>query len=278
MKKTILLIVFVFCLFSITIVNAQKADKVDTEFRIIDNILYVEKTIEFDNPINQEYNFDLPEDARGISLYLNNKSSEYNKTIILKDISSLRINYLTNKFLDRNTFIYHYNSEFETENLRIILYMDERHLKEEISEGKGSIYPKPDETESDGKAIVFIWNRKYFLPEEEFSLLVILEPESNMNYSFLWITGIIILISTGIWFFIKQRGKKPKVNIEALSKRQKQIYMIVRKHKRITQSNLQDKLNLPKSSLSRNIDSMVRKGIIEKKKRGMTNLIMLKKD
>ncbi len=278
MKKTILLIFFVFCIFSVNIVNAREADRINIEFRIIDNVVYVEKTIGFDNPISQEYSFNLPEDARGISLYLNNKSSEYNKTIILKDISSLRINYLTNKFLDQNTFLYHYNSEFETGNLKIIMYMDERHLKERISDGKGSIYPKPDETESDGKAIVFIWNREYFFPEEEFSLLVILEPESNINYYFIWIIGIIILISTGIWFFIKYRKKEPKINIEALSKRQKQIYLIVRKHKKITQSNLQDKLNLPKSSLSRNIDSMARKGIIEKKKTGMTNLIMLKKD
>jgi uncharacterized membrane protein len=44
----------------------------------------------------------------------------------------------------------------------------------------------------------------------------------------------------------------------------------------ITQAKLEKSLEIPKSSLSRNIESLVRKNILVKESKGMTNLIMIK--
>jgi uncharacterized membrane protein len=63
--------------------------------------------------------------------------------------------------------------------------------------------------------------------------------------------------------------------MHGLTERQKEIVNLVSKNKRITQKGLQDKLNMPKSSLSRNVESLVKKRILKKEQKGMSNLITI---
>lgn len=66
-------------------------------------------------------------------------------------------------------------------------------------------------------------------------------------------------------------------DIDFTNDRQKIIYEYVLKKKRVSQKELEKNLDMPKSSLSRNIDSLYRKGLIEKKRLGMSNILKLKK-
>ncbi len=85
----------------------------------------------------------------------------------------------------------------------------------------------------------------------------------------LLLAGMVIILT-----FLKKPGKKP--DISHLPKRQQEIIRLVRKHGRITQAELEKRLDWPKSSLSRNVESLKRQGLIEKKASGMSNVLVLK--
>jgi hypothetical protein len=73
----------------------------------------------------------------------------------------------------------------------------------------------------------------------------------------------------------RKKTKGPDFHMESLSDRQKVILELVRKHKTLSQSKIEKITGLPKASLSRNIESLVRKGILKKEEKGMTNMIYL---
>ncbi|MFP4423937.1 MAG: helix-turn-helix transcriptional regulator [Candidatus Woesearchaeota archaeon] len=80
-----------------------------------------------------------------------------------------------------------------------------------------------------------------------------------------------ILVIAGVIIFIKKRSKEDY----ALTKRQEKIVRALRTHKRLTQKELEKMLNIPKSSLSRNIESLQRREIIHKEQTGMSNVLTL---
>ncbi|MCK4730652.1 MAG: winged helix-turn-helix transcriptional regulator [Candidatus Aenigmarchaeota archaeon] len=95
---------------------------------------------------------------------------------------------------------------------------------------------------------------------------------------------IAALILGGFYLFRYNRKKqekieKPKYNPEALTDRQKLIVDYLEKKKKpVTQAELQREIGLPKASLSRNIDSLIKKGIVSKERKGMTNIIFINKN
>lgn len=86
--------------------------------------------------------------------------------------------------------------------------------------------------------------------------------------------AIVILISiVGFYIFMKE---EKNYDPNTLSKRQLQILKIIEKSKKpVTQSFLEKKTKLPKSSLSRNIESLVRREIVLKEKAGMSNFLKM---
>jgi len=105
------------------------------------------------------------------------------------------------------------------------------------------------------------------------------------------IIGIILIIGGYFLYKHKPRIKDKQVKekeestnnklsnseYQELNSRQKEIIEIIKKEGTATQNYIQKKLSIPKSSVSRNIQSLESKGIIETKKFGMTNTIVLKK-
>jgi len=68
------------------------------------------------------------------------------------------------------------------------------------------------------------------------------------------------------------------VNYKGLSERQREIMeLLVKENRSMTQTEIQKKLNMPKSAVSRHIISLELKDLIEKESIGMSNLIRLKK-
>jgi uncharacterized membrane protein len=76
--------------------------------------------------------------------------------------------------------------------------------------------------------------------------------------------------------FIKKKSPAKKIDYSLLTKREAMIIKLVKKKKRITQKMLEKELSIPKSAISRNVKSLVKKELITKQKKGMTNVLMLK--
>ncbi len=79
-------------------------------------------------------------------------------------------------------------------------------------------------------------------------------------------------------------GKKAPINkfdekyLKGLNSRQKKIMKIlIENNSPMTQKDIQDEVGIPKASISRNIKRLELKGLIEKEKAGMSNIIKLKK-
>lgn len=70
---------------------------------------------------------------------------------------------------------------------------------------------------------------------------------------------------------------KESINLDLLSGRQKEIVEILLKRDKISQKELQEILKIPKSSVSRNVNSLVSRGFIVKQRSGITTFISLKK-
>lgn len=95
-----------------------------------------------------------------------------------------------------------------------------------------------------------------------------------------WWSIFLILgfISLGIaGFFYATGRKKSSYDLSKYSSRQSMILSLLLKNGgEITQAELERLTGLPKSSLSRNIDSLVRKNVVEKFQKGMSNTVRLK--
>ena len=98
--------------------------------------------------------------------------------------------------------------------------------------------------------------------------------EDNKKTSFNYYYLLLILIIIYLIHYFKR--EKPNLEDFASNDRQKEIIQLLSK-KDMTQKELSDILKIPKSSLSRNIDSLVKKDLIEKKQLGMTNYLSFKK-
>ena len=102
-------------------------------------------------------------------------------------------------------------------------------------------------------------------------------PLTNPNYRYLYyVVGFILISSFAFIFFnLFTKTKLQHHKIRGLTERQKTIWKLVKKNNEITQAELEKITKLPKSSLSRNIDSLIRKGFLKKESKGMSNIIYL---
>lgn len=99
----------------------------------------------------------------------------------------------------------------------------------------------------------------------------------STNFTIVFLT---IFLPISVLFILIKKKKRPKIsfNKDSLTQRQKQILKIVEKSRKpVTQARIEKISKLPKSSLSRNIESLVRKQVLKKEARGMSNIISLNK-
>jgi uncharacterized membrane protein len=96
---------------------------------------------------------------------------------------------------------------------------------------------------------------------------------------------LILLAALGalIYFLAAKKSKaasppKKHYNESALTERQKQIVRLIeKKGGSSTQNVLEKELSIPKASLSRNLETLSKKGIIKKESRGMSNIVYFPK-
>ncbi|MEM0493214.1 MAG: MarR family transcriptional regulator [Candidatus Thermoplasmatota archaeon] len=76
----------------------------------------------------------------------------------------------------------------------------------------------------------------------------------------------------------RETSENTDINLKDLNKRQREIINILTEiGTPLTQTEIEKRLNIPKASVSRNIRTLERKGLIVKEQKGMSNLISLKK-
>ncbi len=99
------------------------------------------------------------------------------------------------------------------------------------------------------------------------------EPVKFVAY---YIIGFIFVVFGSIYLKLRFNSKKTKLDRKKFTDRQWDIVSYLIKHGTVTQAQIEKELNLPKSSLSRNIKTLVQKGTLFKETKGMSNVIGLK--
>jgi uncharacterized membrane protein len=75
----------------------------------------------------------------------------------------------------------------------------------------------------------------------------------------------------------KQKDKKKKLNLEGLEQNEKEAMEIIQKENgAMFQNALMEKLGIGKVGITRLLDKLEAKQLIERKRRGMNNIVVLK--
>ncbi len=105
------------------------------------------------------------------------------------------------------------------------------------------------------------------------------EEKKTTNYFITIVLAFILIFVSGLffyWYYRKSFRKKAFYDKTLLTDRQRLILDIVEKNKNVlSQRDIEIKSGLAKSSVSRNIQSLVLKGILKKEVKGMSNIISL---
>ncbi len=114
---------------------------------------------------------------------------------------------------------------------------------------------------------------QYYFEDEE-------DNDEKNNYSFILFFifgGLFLYIGLFFIFSYKHNNIGNSKQFLSLTPRQKDIFLILLKNDGVSQKFLETKLNLPKSSVSRNIDALVRKNLIVKERRGFSSSLKVNK-
>ena len=94
----------------------------------------------------------------------------------------------------------------------------------------------------------------------------------------LFIIGLFLVFSKQQVKIITKNKKAKKISLDGLDSREREIVGLIQKEGAIFQATLMEKLNLGKVGITRVLDKLEAKQIIERKRRGMNNVIVLKQD
>ncbi len=110
----------------------------------------------------------------------------------------------------------------------------------------------------------------------------------KQTYLSLGIVGLIIIIGLVLIFSkpqekiivktrtIEKKSQKKEIDVKDLKPEEKQILELIKKNKAIFQAELIEKTEFGKAKVTRILDRLEGKGFIERKRRGMTNMVVLK--
>jgi len=108
------------------------------------------------------------------------------------------------------------------------------------------------------------------------------------TYLALAIVGVLIIFSLFLIFSkpservvvkkFKEKKIERKADLSSFRPEEKQIYNLVKESGAIFQADLIDKTEFSKARMTRIIDKLEGFGLVERKRRGMTNVVVLKED
>jgi len=99
-----------------------------------------------------------------------------------------------------------------------------------------------------------------------------------LNQSYVGYVFSVSLFLVGLFIFLKGRGAKIKKSMpKDLQPDEKKVYEIIEKAGGIIfQSEIVEKTEFPKTRVTRVLDKLEARDIVERRRRGMTNAVMLK--
>ena len=77
---------------------------------------------------------------------------------------------------------------------------------------------------------------------------------------------------------IKEKKVRKEVDISSFRPEEKQVYNLVKENGAIFQADLIDKTEFSKARMTRIVDKLEGSGLVERKRRGMTNVVVLKEN
>ena len=110
---------------------------------------------------------------------------------------------------------------------------------------------------------------------------------NNLGYFGLVITGLLAMVG----FFlilskpkekiiikeVEKKEKSRKIDVSQLNSEEKKVIQLLSEHKAMFQSDLVEKSDIHKVKISRILDRLEGQGLIERKRRGMQNIVILSK-
>ena len=111
---------------------------------------------------------------------------------------------------------------------------------------------------------------------------------SQQTYLALSIVGVLIVVSLVLIFskprekvivktrIIEKKPEKKVIDVKGLNSEEKIILELIRENKTIFQADLIEKTGFGKAKMTRIIDRLEGRGFAERKRRGMTNVVVLK--
>lgn len=105
--------------------------------------------------------------------------------------------------------------------------------------------------------------------------------ENNNSSIFILIIGLLVAFSGGIGFYLitlkeEKIIEQKEYDITKLNNEEKELFLFIKENKRIYQSKIIEKFNFPKVKVTRILDKLEVNNLIERKRRGMSNIIVLK--
>ncbi len=107
--------------------------------------------------------------------------------------------------------------------------------------------------------------------------------QHNNHESIISFLELLVSFLAGLGFYLsliksERIIDQKSYDLTKISSEEKKVFYFVKenKDKGVYQSNIVEHFNFPKSKVSRILDKLEQLGIIERKRRGMTNIIMLK--
>jgi len=111
---------------------------------------------------------------------------------------------------------------------------------------------------------------------------------TKQTYFALTIGGVLVIVSLFLLLSkpnerivvkkIKEKKSEKKVDLSSFRPEEKQVYNFVKENGAIFQADLIEKTGFSKARMTRIVDKLEGSGLVERKRRGMTNVVVLKDD
>ena len=272
------------------IVSASTLNEYNVDFYILYKKMVVEKEMVFDSQFTGPISLDIPSDASGTALYLDDSPANFTISdgkisFKLSSTKKIKLNYVTRSLLDKSNFLVSMSMPYDVDNLKISLRLPENAFLEKPFE-KGTlksnvVFPAPSELKTDGQSIILIWERIDLKENDDFSIYVNFKEERSY---FSLILALVIIIVALVLFIIFKKTKvktivKTEEKVEGHLKEDEEIVVNVLKQRegKCEQGTLRVITGFSKAKLSALLKELEERKIVIKEKRGKKNLVFLRK-
>lgn len=109
---------------------------------------------------------------------------------------------------------------------------------------------------------------------------------NEQTYISLGIVGLLIIVGIVLVFNkpqkefiikkVEQKMKKKEYDLSSLKEEEKRVFNIIKENQTIFQADIIEKTEMGKAKITRILDRLEGRNLIERKRRGMTNVVVLK--